>query len=117
MIRRNIFETEPTYDRCHDGEGIVRMASVYSKEAGDFETGIQFLHYTVLPPDTSIGLHKHGDDEEFYIVLEGEGEMETDGIKKPVVKGDAILNKPFSVHGIKNTSDSEELKLLVFEIK
>ena len=111
---RNFYQAVPTtQDRCHDGEGTVKIVELFT----EFATKMQFLHYTVLPPGTSIGSHKHGDDEEFYIILEGSGEMEVGGAKHNVSAGDVIINEPFGTHGLRNTSDTHELKILVFEVK
>jgi len=98
---------------CHDGEGEVDSVTVYGKP--DLDSALQFLHYTVVPPGASIGLHRHGNDEELYIVLEGTGVMAVDGTKTPVAKGDAILNKPFGEHALYNTSPTDALKILVLE--
>lgn len=114
MQIRNFLQMEPELAVCHDGEGLVKIVSIYDKK--DLTTPLQFIHYTVLPPNASIGLHTHGDDEEVYIVIEGSGVMEVDGQKKQVSKGDTILNKPFGAHALYNTSDTEELKILVFEV-
>ena len=114
MIIKNFLEMEPIKDVCHDGEGLIKIISVFDKE---FTTPLQFLHYTVLPPLTSIGAHKHGDDEEIYIILEGSGIMEVDGVKRDVKKGDVILNRPFGTHALRNTSESDELIILVIEAK
>ena len=105
--------THKPEQNCHGGEGTVKVARIFEK----FETPIQFFHYTILPPGSSIGVHKHGDNEEFYTVLEGSGEMEVDGEKQAVSAGAVIKNKPFGTHGLKNTSDTEDLKILVFEVK
>ena len=109
---KNIFEAIPTPANCHDGIGEIKIANIFDS----FHTNMQFFHYTVLPPNTSIGTHKHGDDEEFYIILEGEGEMEIDGALYVIKTGDIIKNKPFGSHSLKNTS-SNELRILVFEVK
>ena len=111
---KNIYamKTNPV-SNCHDGEGTISVVDIFDK----FSSKIQFLHYTVLPPGTSIGSHKHGDDEEFYFVIEGSGEMELDGTNHTVKTGDVILNKPFGTHGLRNTSLTSELRLLVFEVK
>lgn len=78
---------------------------------------MEFFHYTVLPPGTSIGLHTHKNDEEFYVVLEGEGEMEVNGVKEMVTAGSVIMNEPFGSHALRNVSETEALRLLVFEVK
>ena len=115
MPIKNFLKMEPKLAICHDGEGLVKIVSIYDKE--ELDTSLQFIHYTVLPPNTSIGLHTHGNDEEFYIIIEGSGIMEVDGQKTHVSKGDTILNKPFGSHALYNTSDEDELKILVFEAK
>jgi len=110
---RNFYDIAPeAVENIHDGVGVVNVTTIMDK----FETGMQFLHYTVLTPGSTIGAHKHGNDEEFYIVLEGTGEMELDGVKYPVRPGDVIKNKPHGTHGLVNTSDMD-LKILVFEVK
>ena len=111
---KNFYQMEPAMiENCHDGKGTIKCVEVFKQ----FATQMQFFHYTVLPPGTTIGSHKHGADEEFYVILEGVGEMEVDGTKQPVSAGDVIINKPFGTHGLCNTSDTEDLRILVFEVK
>jgi len=113
MIKNFYAVTPDLVENIHDGEGVVKVSTVFDT----FTTKMQFLHYTVLPPGTSIGVHKHGNDEEFYIVLEGAGEMELDGVKHPVSPGDVIMNAPLGSHGLRNVSDTDDLRILVFEVK
>jgi mannose-6-phosphate isomerase-like protein (cupin superfamily) len=69
-----------------------------------------------LPSGTFIGMHQPGDNEELYIILEGNGVMTVDGESKAVCDGDdVIVNQPFGSHGIANQS-KQDLKLLVFEV-
>lgn len=97
---------------CHEGEGILKHIEVFSGE--EFDTNIRFFNYTILPPGTSIGNHKHGNDEEIYIVLEGEGIFYMDEKEYPVRAGSIMKNNPYGIHGLRNTGDAE-LKILVFE--
>ena len=113
MPIKNFLEIQPVEAVCHNGEGKIKIVKIYDKE---LSAPLKFVHYTVLPPRTSIGSHTHKNDQELYIVLEGEGIMEVDGGKNPVKKGDTILNKPFGTHALHNTSDSDELKILVMEV-
>jgi mannose-6-phosphate isomerase-like protein (cupin superfamily) len=80
----------------------------------DFQSKLRFLNYTVLPPGTSIGVHPHDNDEEIYIILEGNGQMTLDGSVHQVMPGSVILNIPYGKHGLENTGKSE-MKILVFE--
>ena len=109
----NFLNTPYVEEICHDGEGLVKIANLFDS---DFKTPLQFMHYTVLPARASIGAHTHGDDEEVYVVLEGNGIMDVDGEKVSVKKGDVILNRPFGTHSLLNTSDTDDLKILVFEV-
>jgi len=34
----------------------------------------------------------------------------------PVKKGDAVLNCPFGAHALYNTSDSDDLRILIVEV-
>ena len=113
MTIRNFLQS-PLEDlpNCHDGVGVLKNITLFSGQ--DFQSPLRFLNYTVLPPETSIGLHTHGNDEEIYIVLEGEGQMSLDGAIFPVQAGSVILNRPYGSHGLKNTG-SDEMKVLVFE--
>ncbi len=114
MIVRNFLELPGEMGPSHNGVGEVRATWVYRAE--DFETPLQFLIYTEVPPGTSVGLHTHGNDEEMYVILDGEGTMTVNGETRVVKKGDAILNKPGWTHGLENTSD-KVLRMLVFEVK
>ena len=75
-----------------------------------------FVDYAVLPPGTSIGLHAHGDNEELYLVLEGEGAMHLDGKEFRIRAGSLILNRRGGTHGLVNDSD-RPLKLFVVEVR
>ena len=99
--------------RCHGGGGVLRHVSLFQE--GDFQSGLRFLNYTVLPPGASIGLHRHGDDEEIYVVLQGKGIMTVDGEAREVAAGDVILNSPLGEHGLINNA-AEDLRILVFEV-
>jgi len=113
MPIRNFLKLQPSLEPCHEGQGMVKITTIFN--AQDFTTALQFMHFTVLPPGTSIGLHTHGDDEEIYVILEGSGVMEVDGQKTAVSPGDVILNRPFGTHALYNLSNREALKILVFE--
>lgn len=113
MMHRN-FLTEPlgTFANCHGGEGVLRHMEVFGQ--GEFQAAIRFMNYTVLPPGTSIGLHRHGNDQEVYVILQGRGEMELDGQVLPAQPGDVYVNAPGGTHGLRNTG-REDLAVLVFE--
>jgi uncharacterized cupin superfamily protein len=98
---------------CHGGNGTLQNISLFKDNY--FATGLRFINYAVLLPNTTIGVHRHGNDEEVYVILEGSGVMFVDGETKDVKVGDVIVNKTYGVHGLENNS-SKDLKILVFEV-
>ena len=69
----------------------------------DAENGAanQSLAEAELEPGQATERHYHARTEEIYVVLEGTGEMEVDGERRPVAPGDAILIPPGAWHEIR----------------
>ena len=57
--------------------------------------------------------HYHPKIEETYFVLEGKGRVEIGNEKADLTKGQLVVIPPMAVHQVFNTSDKDELKLLV----
>ena len=81
----------------------------------DFESDLAFVDYVEVPPGASIGLHKHGDDEEIYFVIEGSGSMTIGAETHSVQAGDLIVNPRRGTHGMRNTS-GHRIRLLIWQI-
>ncbi|MFQ6100138.1 MAG: cupin domain-containing protein [Anaerolineae bacterium] len=113
MIVRSILAADQREEQVHGGKGQVSISRPLVSP--DFVGPWHFVDYAVLPPGSSIGLHRHGEDEELYFILEGEGVMTVDGERRRVSRGDLILNRPGGTHGLENDSDSE-LSILVIEV-
>ncbi|BCJ66309.1 cupin domain-containing protein [Polymorphospora rubra] len=97
----------------HGGTGTIRVHRAFDRAYAP--AGVAFVDLVVLPPGTSIGLHRHGDDQETYVILRGAGRMTLDGDTFDVVAGDVVVNRPYGEHGLAN-SGADDLHLLVFEI-
>jgi len=113
MIVRNFLECDPRLISNHGGLGLAKSAQVFEHES--FDTKLSFIHYTRLDPGVTIGYHTHGDDEEIYAILEGEGTLTVNGEVRRVKTGDVIVNKPGWTHGLVNDSD-REMKIFVFKV-
>lgn len=100
--------------RCHNGKGVISFREVFSES--NFESSLQFIHETSVMPNSTIGYHKHLNNEEIYYIIDGVGIMTVDGEEKKVTSGDAIITHSGSSHSLKNVGD-KELKILVFESK
>ncbi|MBC2902394.1 cupin domain-containing protein [Streptomyces cupreus] len=97
----------------HGGNGTILAHRAYRREGA--RATVAFIDLVVLPPHTSIGLHRHADDEETYVILSGRGRMTLDGEEFTVRTGDVVPNRPYGEHGLANDSE-DDLALLVFEI-
>jgi mannose-6-phosphate isomerase-like protein (cupin superfamily) len=64
-----------------------------------------------LKPGSAIGYHEQKEDEIYY-VLSGRGLMTIDGKSFEVTPGTAVLTRPGSSHGLKQTG-SEDLVILI----
>ena len=113
MLIKNFLETEGIYEKSHGGQGKVRTAVIFGRN--DFETNISFILFTEIPPGSSIGYHPHGQDEEIFVILEGNGILTTGSEEIHVSVGDIIINQVGQSHGLVNRSSSS-IKLLVFQV-
>lgn len=98
---------------AHGGTGAIGFHRLFT--AADFAGPWRFVDYAVLPPGTSIGTHRHGDDEELYLVLEGSGCLQRDGEELRVGPGSVVINRPGGEHGLTNDGDVP-LRLFVVEV-
>jgi mannose-6-phosphate isomerase-like protein (cupin superfamily) len=88
---------------AHQGKGKLKFRRIWSHES--FKTNWGFIDHILLPPDTSIGYHRHNTIEECYIILGGKGRMTVDDETIDVFVGDAIPSKLGGCHGIYNNSN------------
>jgi mannose-6-phosphate isomerase-like protein (cupin superfamily) len=98
---------------AHGGKGSILFRRIF--ERGFLRSACNFADYAVIPPGCSIGTHRHGDDEEIYVVLEGEGRMTLDGQDHRVGPGSIVLNRPGGEHGLVNDGTGP-LRIFVVEI-
>lgn len=67
----------------------------------------QSLAEATLEPGQATQRHYHARAEEIYVILEGGGEMEVDGERGPVRRGDAVLIPPGARHEIRADGEGE----------
>jgi mannose-6-phosphate isomerase-like protein (cupin superfamily) len=115
FVRKNLGELVLSEVCAHGGDGEIRFARI--AEAAAFAGGCNFVDYAELPPQASIGRHRHADDEEeLYLVLEGSGVLWRDGEQLAVRAGDLVRNRPGGEHGLRNTGTAV-LRLFVIELR
>ena len=97
---------------AHQGDGQIASARVVADTAGG---GAAWIDLVVVPPGCSIGEHRHGDDEETYVIVDGSATMVVDGSEIQVGPGDVIVNRVGGTHGLRNTGESP-LRLVVLDV-
>lgn len=75
-----------------------------------------FVYYLVLPPESTVGSHKHVGSEEIYCFLEGKGVMTVDDNELIVGPGDAILTKTGSSHALRNVGEIDIRAIVIIGI-
>jgi mannose-6-phosphate isomerase-like protein (cupin superfamily) len=108
------------------GYVLERDAEVATEEPGTHKGGGQTIGYSffrnapnlamvfrkrALKPGSAIGYHEQHEDEIYY-VLSGRGLMTVDAKTFEVRPGDAVLTRPGSSHGLKQTG-TEDLVILI----
>lgn len=110
----NIYTHPAERVTAHDGVGQISFARLLTRDQVDGPCN--FMDYTIMPPGTTIGAHRHGmDQEEYYLILQGQGEMSLEDRCFAVGPGDLVRNPPGGRHGLVNTGD-EPLHLFVVEL-
>ena len=94
----------------HSGPGRSTGYNFFEKAAG-FK---QVFRKRVLHPGAAIGYHPQKEDEVYY-VLSGTGTMQMNGSEFPVKAGDAILTRPGSSHGLKQTGKDDLVLIISYE--
>jgi len=97
---------------CHDGLDHVEVFRAFSAEQDGKR--MDFLDFVNVPPGASIGLHRHGDNCEWYVITYGQGKMIFCGEEIRVKSGDVLKNPAFSEHALFNDSD-DVISLIVFQ--
>lgn len=121
MLESDFFELLHTFDpdrmlpgENHNGSGELLAWRARSRPPGSY---INHLDLVVVRPGATIGHHRHApDNEEFYIMVDGEAEMRIEDRRVMVRQGDVIRNPPGGAHGLRNTCD-QDVKIVVIEVR
>ncbi|HZD70213.1 MAG TPA: dimethylsulfonioproprionate lyase family protein [Actinomycetes bacterium] len=88
----------------------VRDRKLVYPETG-FATRSLVMGIVEVQPGCRAPAHRHN-CEEVYYVMQGRGEVVSDGVSHPLEAGDAVYNAPNCVHTVRNTGE-QTLRLLV----
>ena len=115
FVRCNLHQLPMTSEKAHGGDGEILFHRIAT--SANLSGACNFIDFTRMPPGATIGRHAHGlDEEEFYLIVSGNGTMQLENDSFEVTAGDFIRNPPGGTHALQN-SGSEILELFVFEVK
>lgn len=99
-------ETLKTWDRekVAGGEGTLYGKFSFTRNDAAATHAIKEIGWMTLQPGASIGMHKHENNEDAYIIISGEGLFtDSNGKETPVKGGDITLARKGQSHALKNT--------------
>lgn len=90
-------------EKAGGGEGPLLGEFAYTRHQTDDQDAFREAGWLTLPKGASIGLHKHIDNEDIYIIVSGKG-LFTDSNNKEtrVGPGDITIARPGQSHALKN---------------
>lgn len=90
------------------GTGILFGRFAFRREAATQDQAIKEIGRMTLKKGASIGMHKHVDNDDTYIILSGEGVF-TDGAGKETVVGprSVTIAGPGESHALRNDKDED----------
>lgn len=111
-----------TETKAHGGKGNIHVHQLLGHIPGsnfpgfpeDFDSPINFLHHVRLEPHSSIGMHPHDNNEEYYYIIKGTGTMIVDDKSLEMKEGSVCLIKKGSKHAFENNTN-EDLLIMVLE--
>ncbi len=83
------------------GEGEISIKNLF--QSGDLQDKTRLVAEVTVPPQGSIGLHPHNEEEEIYYFISGNGEVDDHGQRKPIKAGDAMVTGNGQSHAVYNT--------------
>ena len=73
----------------HDGSGPIEFRRLLTHS--DFQTPIDFVDYSIVPPGSTIGAHRHIGNEEIYFIVTGKPLIRVDGQERRLKRGDLAV--------------------------
>ena len=90
------------------GEGILYGKFAFRREQANDEQAIKEIGLMTLKPGDSIGLHKHADNEDTYIIISGNGIfVDSKGNETAVSSRSVTIATPGESHALKNTGTED----------
>ncbi len=97
----------------HGGRNEILFRRLWSSQ--DFAAPIDFVDFTVIPPNSTIGWHKHEANEEAYFIAAGTPLVRVQGDQRRLDRGDIAVVHSGESHELINDTDAD-VEILVFQV-
>jgi len=117
MIISNEKDIPTEHIAAHGGAGIMKIKFAfkdYQHSGNNNDSQWNCFAVAELPVGVATGYHRHVDTDEFFYIIDGEATITVDGEARQIKKGDIILTRKGSSHGITNVK--RKLRFTVTEI-
>jgi mannose-6-phosphate isomerase-like protein (cupin superfamily) len=98
----------------HGGSGPIVFRRLMA--SGEFETNIDFLDLTVIPPGSTIGRHEHSGSEELYFIVNGAPLMRVDGTERRLRRSDVTVVRSGGWHELINDTQAD-VEIFVVQVR
>jgi mannose-6-phosphate isomerase-like protein (cupin superfamily) len=89
----------------HDGRGPILFRRLFV--GVELQTPVDFVDFTLIPPGSAIGYHRHLGNEEFYLVSRGQPLVTVEDECRRLGPGDVVVVRSGQSHGLVNDGDTE----------
>jgi mannose-6-phosphate isomerase-like protein (cupin superfamily) len=100
MIKKLAQQKEEIRENMRGGTGKVTFRHYLNKE--EMKAKCRLCSQIIIAPGASIGVHEHINEDEIYIIQQGQGIINDNGKDVVVESGDAVLTGQGGMHSIKN---------------
>lgn len=114
MVVKKEYTTKIVTDTPRGGKGTIEGYRYL--DSHELTNSLKGFYINELLPDSEVGFHNHIEDEEIYLVLDGEGIVNDNGVEEKVEAGDLIYTKKGEGHALKNTG-TKPLKFVAFIVE
>lgn len=92
-------------ENMRGGTGTVTLQHLLN--ADEINAKCRLCARMTLPPQSSIGLHQHNNEDEIYIITRGQGQLNDGSTIQVVSAGDTILTGNGEQHSLHNHTDTD----------
>jgi mannose-6-phosphate isomerase-like protein (cupin superfamily) len=101
-------------ERNHGGTGLIEFRRLLT--SADFAAPVDFVDYTIIPPGSTIGLHRHDGNEEVYFIAAGAPRVAVEQEERRLERGSVAVVHAGQSHRLINDC-GEDVVIFVIQVR